>query len=236
VQGCVGTRVEAKPSVGLPPAKRVWRWVGGRIRILGIDPGSSATGFGLVERQGSRIRHLAHGTLRPPRSAALPQRLAFLHAALVSLLAERAPDCVAVERVFVAASPRAALVLGHARGVVLAAAAGAGLCVSEYAASEVKLAVTGSGSAGKPQVQAMVRRLLALAAAPPRDAADALAVALCHAQAGPLAALLQGRATRRGARRSAVHALPAGQLREPGSAASPLSLPRGGRLVVRRFR
>ena len=79
----------------------MWRWVGGRIRILGIDPGSSATGFGLVERQGSRILYLAHGTLRPPRSAALPERLAFLHAALVSLLAERAPDCVAVERVFV---------------------------------------------------------------------------------------------------------------------------------------
>ncbi len=189
-----------------------------------------ATGFGLVERRGSRLIHLAHGTLRPPRSAGLPQRLAFLHASLAALVSERTPDCVAVERVFVAASPRAALVLGHARGVVLAAAAAAGLAVSEYAASEVKLAVTGSGAAGKPQVQAMVRRLLALAASPPRDAADALAVALCHAQAGPLAALLQGRASRRGARRSAAGGLPSAASRPVGARA----LLRSSRLVVRR--
>jgi crossover junction endodeoxyribonuclease RuvC len=184
-----------------------------------------------VERQGSRVVHVAHGTLRPPRGAALADRLAFLHAALVALVAERAPDCVAVERVFVAASPRAALVLGHARGVVLAAAAGAGLRVSEYAPAEVKLAVTGAGGAEKAQVQAMVRRLLALAASPPRDAADALAVALCHAQAGPLAALLEGRATRRGARRAASRALPA-----TPPVGAPLPLPRAGRLVVRRVR
>jgi crossover junction endodeoxyribonuclease RuvC len=177
------------------------------------------------------VLHLAHGTLRPPRGAALADRLAFLHAALVSLIAERAPDCIAVERVFVAASPHAALVLGHARGVVLAAAGGGGLRVSEYAATEIKLAITGSGAAGKPQVQEMVRRLLVLAVAPPRDAADALAVALCHAQAGPLASLLEGRSSRRGARRSAAHAAPAAT-----SDARPPVLARGGRLVVRRVR
>lgn len=204
--------------------------MGGRIRILGIDPGSTATGFGLVERKGSRLLHVAHGTLRPPRSAGLPQRLAFLHTALAALVTERTPDCVAVERVFVAASPRAALVLGHARGVVLAAAGAAGLDVSEYAASEVKLAVTGSGAAGKPQVQAMVRRLLALGAAPPRDAADALAVALCHAQAGRVAALLEGSASRRSARRSGGRAAVPSAFRPHGGSV----LLRSSRLVVRR--
>lgn len=217
------------------------------MRILGIDPGSSATGYGLVERRGSRVVHVAHGTLRPPRGAVLADRLAFLHAALWALLEERAPDCVAIERVFVAASPRAALVLGHARGVALAAAAGRRLLVAEYAPSEVKLAVTGSGAAEKPQVQAMVRRLLLLAVLPPRDAADALAIALCHAQAGPLTALLRDRATRRGARRSSARA-PAGPLVAPGPArTSPTATlrtltgkPIGGagpsRLVVRRVR
>ncbi len=153
-------------------------------------------------------------------------------------MGERVPDCVAVERVFVAASPRAALVLGHARGVALAAAAAAGLPVAEYAPSEIKLAVTGTGAAHKSQVQAMVGRLLALSPAPARDAADALAIALCHAQGGALAALLQGRATRRGARRSAAHR--PGPIARSGSpdktAGSGLTLPRGSRLVVRRPR
>lgn len=181
-----------------------------------------------MERRGSRVHHVAHGTLRPPRGAGLPERLAFLHAKLVALVAEREPDCLAVERVFVSASPRAALVLGHARGVVLAAAAAAGLHVSEYSAAEMKLAVTGTGAADKPQVQHMVRRLLALAVAPPRDAADALALALCHAHAGPLAALLQGRATGRGARRGARPAPAA------ATARSRAGLVAGSRLVVRR--
>lgn len=196
------------------------------MRILGIDPGSSATGWGLVERRGARVLHLAHGTLRPPRGGALGPRLAFLLDGLRGLLCDHAPDCVAVERVFVAASPRAALVLGHARGVALAAAAGAGIGIAEYAPSEIKLAVTGSGSAGKPQVQAMVSRLLALASQPPRDAADALAAALCHAHAGPLAALLRDRGTQRGARRAA---------RMAHAPAAP-ALTRGSRVVLRRIR
>jgi crossover junction endodeoxyribonuclease RuvC len=148
------------------------------------------------------VLHVAHGTIRP-RGATLAARLAQLHGALRDIVREQAPGEVAVERVFVAASPRAALVLGHARGVALAAAAAAGVAVSEYAASEIKLAVTGTGAAGKPQVGTMVERLLRLAVRPPRDAADALAVALCHAQAGRLVALVGERATRRGARRAA---------------------------------
>lgn len=112
--------------------------------------------------------------------------MAFLHAGLVTLCSDAVPDAVVVERAFVAASPRAALVLGHARGVVLAAAAAAGLPVAEVTPAEVKRAIAGHGAAEKPEVQSMVRRLLRLAALPPRDAADALAIALCHAHALPL--------------------------------------------------
>jgi len=164
------------------------------VRILGIDPGSTVTGFGVLERAGAGVRHVAHGTVRQERGACLSERLARLQAALAELIATHHPDVAVIERVFVAASPRAALVLGHARGVALAAVGAAGLPLHEYAPSQIKLAVTGSGAADKRQVQAMVQRLLALAAPPPFDAADALAAALYHGHAGALATLL-GRAT-----------------------------------------
>jgi crossover junction endodeoxyribonuclease RuvC len=165
------------------------------VRILGIDPGSTVTGFGVLERAGGRVCHVAHGTVRQERGACLSERLARLQAALAELIATHHPDVAVVERVFVAASPRAALVLGHARGVALAAVGAAGLPLHEYTASQIKLAVTGSGAADKRQVQAMVQRLLALAVPPPFDAADALAAALYHGHAGPLATLWGGRAT-----------------------------------------
>jgi crossover junction endodeoxyribonuclease RuvC len=172
------------------------------MRILGIDPGSVATGYGVVERRGAGAVHVAHGTLRPPRSAALPARLAFLHEEVARLVAMLRPDTVAVEQVFAGRSAVSALVLGQARGAVLAALATARVPIREVAPQHVKLAVTGTGAAEKSQVQAMVRRLLSLAATPPRDAADALAAALCIANEGPLAALRAqaGRArNRRGA-------------------------------------
>ena len=156
------------------------------MRILGIDPGSNVTGFGVVERSGGRLVHLAHGTVRPPRGAPLAVRLAYLHGAIREVVAEYRPDVAVVEQVFVAASPRAALVLGQARGAVLSAVGAAGLAVSEYTASQVKQAVTGNGQAAKPQVQMMVRRLLGLDRAPASDAADALAVAIRHAHSGRL--------------------------------------------------
>ena len=161
-----------------------------RVRILGIDPGSTVTGFGVLEHAGARVRHVAHGTVRPVRHASLAERLATLQAALVELIALHRPDVAVVERVFVAASPRAALVLGHARGVALAAVGAAGLPLHEYAPSQIKLAVTGSGAADKRQVQTMVQRLLVLASPPPFDAADALAAALYHGQVARLAAVL----------------------------------------------
>jgi len=167
------------------------------MRILGIDPGSLATGYGLVERCDGQIHHLGHGVIRSPRGTPLPERLARLHRELTRLIERERPESAAVERVFVAADPRAALVLGQARGVILAALAEGRVEVTELAAREVKQAVTGSGAAAKSQVQAMVRQLLSLSADPPSDAADALAIALCCAQGGRLRAL----GVRAGARR-----------------------------------
>ncbi len=161
------------------------------MRILGLDPGSIATGYGLVERRGRCVVHIAHGTLRPPRGSALPDRLAFLHREIARILEEQQPELTVIERIFAGRSVHSALVLGQARGVALAAIAATGIPISEVSPQQVKLAVTGSGSAAKTQVQAMVRRLLELAATPPRDAADALAAALCCAQHGRLWALQQ---------------------------------------------
>ncbi len=159
------------------------------MRILGIDPGSSVTGYGVVERVGAGIEHRAHGTLRFPRTHAQHQRLAAIYAGVTQWVAEARPDVAVVEKIFVSASPRSALILGQARGAALAALGSAGIPVREYAPQELKRSVTGNGSASKRQVQAMVRRLLTLETTPAADAADALALALCHAQAGPLAAL-----------------------------------------------
>jgi crossover junction endodeoxyribonuclease RuvC len=159
------------------------------LRILGIDPGSLVTGYGVVERRGADVHHVAHGTLRPPRTAPLAARLAALQAGLASVIAAHRPDLVVVEQVFVASNARAALVLGQARGAALAAAAAAGLAVEELSPQEVKRAVVGHGGAQKLQVQRMVQRLLALAAAPATDAADALAAALCRAHQSALVRL-----------------------------------------------
>jgi crossover junction endodeoxyribonuclease RuvC len=164
------------------------------MRILGIDPGSQATGYGVVERDGNRLLHVAHGTLRP-RGATPEQRLCRLHELVLDVVRHHEPDVAAVERVFVAHSPRSALVLGQARGAVLAALGSLGLAVTEYTPAEIKQGVAGTGRADKRQVALMVRRLLHLDRLPESDAADALAAAIGHAQAGALRAL--GAAPRR---------------------------------------
>ncbi len=150
-------------------------------RILGLDPGLKRTGYGVIERVGSRWCHRAHGVLRVPTEAALPARLAALFAAVRAVVSEHAPHAIAVEIVFVNVNPQATLLLGQARGAVLAAAASDGTPVAEYTALQVKQAVVGYGKASKTQVQEMVRRLLALPEPPSPDAADALACALAHA-------------------------------------------------------
>ena len=151
------------------------------MKIFGIDPGSERTGYGCVERSGSRHLLILCGTLSAPPAATFPERLRHIHAGLVTLLAESRPDCVAVESIFHARNVRSALKLGHARGVALLAASEAGLPVVEYAPAEIKRAVVGYGRAEKPQVQQMVKLLLGLERVPsPHDVADALAVAICH--------------------------------------------------------
>jgi len=159
------------------------------MRILGIDPGSAATGYGVVERRAGQVVHVAHGTLRPQLNGSLAARLDYLHRAIGEVIAQHAPDCAAIEEVFVAASPRSALVLGQARGAILAALGAAGLPVSEYAPARIKRSVTGNGRATKQQVKLMVKRSLSLPRSPAADAADALAAAIAHARAGRLDAL-----------------------------------------------
>jgi crossover junction endodeoxyribonuclease RuvC len=160
------------------------------VKVFGIDPGSARTGYGCIERQGSRHRLVICGSLAGGSRAAFPDKLKTIHAGLAALLARHRPDCVAVENVFHARNVRSALMLGHARGVALLAAAEAGIPVAEYAPAEIKRAVVGFGRAEKHQVQQMVKLLLGLDAPPsPHDVADALAVALCHLHTatGPIA-------------------------------------------------
>jgi crossover junction endodeoxyribonuclease RuvC len=149
--------------------------------ILGLDPGLGTTGWGLIEADGNRLRHIANGQLKTDTSAPLPRRLAHLANQLDALLADRRPDGAAVEEVFVNKNPQSTLKLGQARGVVIMIAARAGIEVGEYAARLVKKAVVGVGNAEKAQVHAMVARLLPGAAIAGPDAADALAVAITHA-------------------------------------------------------
>jgi crossover junction endodeoxyribonuclease RuvC len=149
-------------------------------RVLGIDPGSLITGYGFIEGDPLRPRPYRFGVVRPSRQLDLPDRLHLLYRDLRALMAEHAPDVVAVETAFYHKNVKSTLVLGHVRGIVLLAAREAGIAVREYAPREIKVAVTGNGGAGKEQVAFMVRSLLAVSEALPTDAADALAVALCH--------------------------------------------------------
>ena len=166
-------------------------------RVLGIDPGLQATGFGVVEVDGHDIGYVASGAIRTTEAARsdLPGRLKIIFDGVREVIASYAPVCAAVEIVFVNVHPQSTLLLGQARGAALAAlvAGGPPLPVGEYTAVQMKQAVTGHGSAGKPQVQAMVQRLLQLPGLPGKDAADALGLAITHAHAGSsLAALAQG--------------------------------------------
>jgi len=149
--------------------------------ILGLDPGLATTGWGLIRADGNRLSHLANGRLKTDAAASLPRRLAHLDAMLSALIVDHAPDTAAVEEVFVNANPQSTLKLGQARGVVLCAVARTGIEVGEYAARLVKKAVVGTGAAEKAQVHAMIGRLLPGVKIDGADAADALAVAICHA-------------------------------------------------------
>lgn len=160
------------------------------MRIFGIDPGSERTGYGCVETDGRRHTLVACGAITAAAGDSFPQRLERIHRELTSLIAALRPDCIAVETLFHAANARSALRLGHARGVAILAAVQAGCPIAEYTPAEVKRAVVGYGRAEKHQVQQMVKLLLGLGRAPtPHDAADALAVAICHLHSAPQAAV-----------------------------------------------
>jgi crossover junction endodeoxyribonuclease RuvC len=149
--------------------------------ILGLDPGLGVTGWGFIRAEGNRLSHIANGQVRTDASRALAARLLALDAALATLIAAHRPDAAAVEEVFVNENPQSTLKLGQARGVVLLAAARAGIEIGEYAPRLVKKAVVGTGGADKVQVHAMVQRLLPGVTIAGADAADALAVAITHA-------------------------------------------------------
>lgn len=149
------------------------------MRILGVDPGSRLTGYGVIDVYGPRAVYVDSGCIRTP-AGALGERLCAIHRGLAEILRVHAPAAAAIEQVFLHRNAVSALKLGHARGVALLALAEAGLEIAEYMPSVVKLAVVGTGRAGKEQVQHMVTALLKLPRAPQADAADALAVALCH--------------------------------------------------------
>lgn len=151
------------------------------VRIIGIDPGLRRCGWGVIETQGNRLSFVAAGTLTPPTDGALADRLAVLFAGLGEVLDRFTPDEAAVEETFVNQGARSALILGQARGVALVTPAARGVPVAEYAANLVKKSVVGTGHAEKGQVELMVRTLMPAAQFKGADAADALAIAICHA-------------------------------------------------------
>lgn len=163
---------------------------GGGSRALGIDPGSRVTGWGIVEQQGGRLLHVANGTIRLGERLPLAERLARLHAECQELVARFAPEAVVLERAFVGRNVQSAFRLGEARGAVLAAVAMTGKTLHEYAPAAVKLAAVGHGGADKTAVGHGVRMRLGLPELVPADAADALAIALCHLQQATLGALI----------------------------------------------
>jgi crossover junction endodeoxyribonuclease RuvC len=158
------------------------------VLALGIDPGTLHLGWGVVARDGNRLRHIAHGVIHLPAGTALASRLATISVALAEVVAEQRPLVAAVETLFFHKDAQAAAKLGHARGVVLLCLEQAGVEIAEYAPARVKRTVVGHGQADKRQVALMVRALLGLPAAPPSDAADALALAITHLRLGTLPA------------------------------------------------
>jgi crossover junction endodeoxyribonuclease RuvC len=151
-------------------------------RILGVDPGSSCTGYGLVRGEGDEVRYLSSGTIRSTRAATRYERLRAIYAGIERVIREFEPTHFAIEDVFYSKNPKSALVLGEARGAAILAATLAGLPIYEYSAREVKQSVTGNGAADKSQVSYMLGKLLDLSSLPERaDESDAIAIAMCHA-------------------------------------------------------
>jgi len=159
--------------------------------ILGIDPGSRITGYGIISKQGNRLIHIDNGAIFTQSAKDFPQRLEQIFTGLSAVIAQYQPEAVAVENVFLAKNAQSALKLGQARGAAIVAAVNVGLCVFEYTALQVKQAVVGSGRAEKVQVQQMIKALLNLPEVAQEDASDALAVAVCHAHSAGMNSILK---------------------------------------------
>jgi len=159
------------------------------MRILGIDPGSRITGYGIIKHEGNRLIHVDNGAIHTDSHKDFPARLKRIYGALADVIEQYRPDAVAVENIFFATNVQSALKLGQARGVAIVAGVNAGLPVFEYTALQVKQAVVGHGRASKDQVQKMLKVLLNLPEVAQEDASDALAVAVCHAHSSRLNAV-----------------------------------------------
>jgi crossover junction endodeoxyribonuclease RuvC len=181
------------PRVVVDAPRGVTRSLAAPVRILGLDPGSVRTGFGVIDCDGTVQRHVASGCIRPP-AGSMALRLRYIYDAIAELVAVHAPAEVAIERVFMHRNPDSALKLGQARGVALCAAVMGGASVHEYAPRAVKLALVGHGGAEKDQVQHMVCAILAVPAPATFDASDALAIGLCHGQTRLLGVLVEAEA------------------------------------------
>jgi crossover junction endodeoxyribonuclease RuvC len=169
------------------------------MRVLGIDPGTLTSGYGIVSEEDHKLFHVVSGGISPSAKQPFPKRLKKIYDELEKIIEKYKPHVVVVEDLFVSNNIKAALKLGHARGVAILAAVNAGLPVHEYAPTEVKQAVVGTGKADKKQVQAMVKALLELPKAPhPADAADALAAAICHIHSSRMREMLKSPASLRG--------------------------------------
>jgi crossover junction endodeoxyribonuclease RuvC len=149
-------------------------------RVLGIDPGSHVTGYGVVERAGGGLCHIVHGEIRPGKGAALTECLQSIYVGLYDLIRLSAPDALVIENIFYGKNVRSLITQGHCRGVAILAGKQCGITAYEYTPLEIKKAIVGYGRAEKAQVQKMVKAILNLSELPPPDAADALAVAICH--------------------------------------------------------
>ena len=152
----------------------------GTFRVLGIDPGSHVTGYGVVEKTGGGLCHIVHGEIRPGKGAALTACLQSIYVDLYEVIGRSAPDALVIENIFYGKNVRSLIRQGHCRGVAILTGKQRGIAVYEYTPLEIKKAVVGYGRAEKTQVQKMVKAILNLAELPPPDAADALAVAICH--------------------------------------------------------
>ena len=162
------------------------------MRVLGFDPGTATTGYGIVEGQGNRLKHIAHGVISTPAGEHFADRLKTIYEEAARLLVLHRPDAVAIEKLYFKQNVTTGITVAQARGVLALAAVQAGLPIGEYSPTQAKLAVTGYGKADKKQVQEMIKILLNLDAIPrPDDAADALGLAICQIHAGPIQQLAE---------------------------------------------